>query len=618
VRALLVVIVAALAWPGAALAHATLLSSQPAAGAALARSPLTVRLVFDDTVRPGPGVAAVRNGGGSMLAGQAQTSGRVETIPLRPSLPDGVYSVRWSVISDDGHLIQGVLAFRVGAGGPAAAALAVQGGDRAARVAARWAFLLGVLLAGGVTIFRLAVGRSSRDGALLAGGFALALAGGAAALALEGSTATRYATSLEVGLGVAAAGLALSRTRLAEPLALGLLAVPTVSGHALDPGRSWLEVPADLLHVAAAATWLGGLASLALAPRLARRFSPLALAAVLGLGATGIVRAVGELSRVHQLWTTGYGRALLVKTGLLAALLALGSANRRRLLRRVLAAELALLALLIATVGFLTDARPGRQPAAVAAPAPSGEPPLPPPGALVLAREDGPWGVALAVRGHALITTVTGQDGNGVDGLTATLDGVPARPCGHGCYQATVRRLPRRLVERLGSTRVVFELPAHWRPAPELVRWAGAAFRSLRSVEFVERLASDSQHRISTRWIERAPDRLRYQIAGGATGIVIGARRWDRLPGGPWTSSVQTPLRLPALAWARVADANLIAATPSTWTVSFLDPSFRAWFLVRIDRRTYRPLALDMVATAHFMHHEYSAWNAAPPVRPPR
>ena len=45
-------------------------------------------------------------------------------------------------------------------------------------------------------------------------------------------------------------------------LAVLLLPVPTVAGHALDPGRSWLEVPVDVLHVAAAAAWVGGLFAL--------------------------------------------------------------------------------------------------------------------------------------------------------------------------------------------------------------------------------------------------------------------------------------------------------------------------------------------------------------------
>ena len=43
------------------------------------------------------------------------TSGNRLVIPLRPSLSAGTYSVRWSVVSDDGHEEEGVLAFGMAA-----------------------------------------------------------------------------------------------------------------------------------------------------------------------------------------------------------------------------------------------------------------------------------------------------------------------------------------------------------------------------------------------------------------------------------------------------------------------------------------------------------------------
>src|SRR5205807_1259000 len=101
---------------------------------------------------------------------------------------------------------------------------------------------------------------------------------------------------------------------------------------------------------------------------------------VLALAATGLVRALGELSAVSELWSTSYGRALLVKTGLLGALVLLGARNRYRLvprlraasarnpaalrafagLRRSLVAELCLLAVLVGAVALLTELPPGR------------------------------------------------------------------------------------------------------------------------------------------------------------------------------------------------------------------------------------------------------------------
>src|ERR671933_692589 len=109
----------ALAAAAAAHAHANLVRLQPANGAVLSNPPTAVRVLFDDAIRAGPGVEAVRNGGGSVLAGRAYVprgNPRELVVPLRRGLRAGDYSVRWSIVSDDGHDERGVTAFAVGAG----------------------------------------------------------------------------------------------------------------------------------------------------------------------------------------------------------------------------------------------------------------------------------------------------------------------------------------------------------------------------------------------------------------------------------------------------------------------------------------------------------------------
>ena len=122
---------------------------------------------------------------------------------------------------------------------------------------------------------------------------------------------------------------------LAVPAAVAgawALAAPGISGHAGDPGRGPLVIGLDALHVAAAAIWIGGLLQLARghaacharphrsrcatrpAPRIAGRFSRMALWSVAVLAVTGGLRALWELSSVSQIWTTSYGRTLLAKT----------------------------------------------------------------------------------------------------------------------------------------------------------------------------------------------------------------------------------------------------------------------------------------------------------------
>ena len=77
---------------------------------------------------------------------------------------------------------------------------------------------------------------------------------------------------------------------------------------------------------------------------------------------------------------------------------------------------------------------------------------------------------------------------------------------------------------------------------------ATRAFRALRSVDYVERLASSTRNRIVSTFTLEAPNRVEYRIHGGSTGIVIGTRRWDR-ENGRWTSSASSYLPQPSPIW---------------------------------------------------------------------
>src|SRR4051812_24522221 len=422
---LIVLVAAGVLAPGAA-AHAVLLRSEPTNGAVLARGPAAVRFVFDDPIRVGGGNQAIRNGGGSALRGAARVlGGRMLVLPLARPLAGGDYSVRWSIVSDDGHHERGVIAFAVGAGrAPPQPQLRAGSGLAAGTLAARALFFAGLLLAAGAAVFRLAVARGRATLPLLLAGLAAACAG-AAWLADGAPASTRF--SLVYSVGAAGAGLgalaaaagfrSAPAARAAEIAALALVPVPSVAGHALDAGAPRpLELAADVLHVAAASVWTGGLAALLVSlrsPEVARRFSRLALAAVATLAATGVVRALDGLSALDQLGDSGYGRALILKTVLVVLALALAWGTRERLFagreagRRV-GGELVVLVGAVVAVAFLTALPPGKDAglAAVAAPsvpaAAPVAPPRPPAGALVLAQEDGNLAIALAVRGDEL------------------------------------------------------------------------------------------------------------------------------------------------------------------------------------------------------------------------
>ncbi len=145
--------------------------------------------------------------------------------------------------------------------------------------------------------------------------------------------------------------------------ALGLVAVgalclavtPALSGHASVQSPIWAFFPADVLHMLAASVWVGGIACLLLAlPAATRRlppsdrsrlllatlarFSPLALAAVITIAATGVLQAYIDVRSVDGLLHTTYGTLIIIKIALLGALIGLGWVNRARVipaLRRI-------------------------------------------------------------------------------------------------------------------------------------------------------------------------------------------------------------------------------------------------------------------------------------------
>jgi len=130
------------------------------------------------------------------------------------------------------------------------------------------------------------------------------------------------------------------------------------SGHAASaPHLGRLSIMADVVHLLAAGAWVGTLAAVALAgipaalraPEGARGaiaaslvnvFSPLALASVGALAATGTFAAWDHIGGVGALLHTDYGQTVLWKLGAVAVVAAIGAVNWR-LLRPKLGTEAA-------------------------------------------------------------------------------------------------------------------------------------------------------------------------------------------------------------------------------------------------------------------------------------
>ncbi len=214
------------------------------------------------------------------------------------------------------------------------------------------ATLLVALATGLVALAQQAALAEGRAGALLEGAalarYALETQGGAVWLARHGLLVLLAAFVVLAGQPRNGADWLAARGESAL-LAAAALALLGVSGHAaaVEPGTG-RAIAIDAVHLLAAGAWFGALLPLAAllvaasreagadarpyAVLAARRFSRLALAAMLALVVTGAFNATVHVGSVAALLGTRYGWLLLLKLALLVSILGLAAVNRRRLL----------------------------------------------------------------------------------------------------------------------------------------------------------------------------------------------------------------------------------------------------------------------------------------------
>ena len=431
-RRLCLAALVALAFPAAASAHATLERTSPHFGTRLAAAPRLVSLEFDQSVKALPSAITVYTAKGAIVSGSTRATADKRTIetPVQ-RLPRGAYTVRWSAISADGHVISGVFTFGVRHAAPPATEAYGASGPTTSEHVVRWLYFLALALLAGGLGFRLLVLRGPLPPAaerrlyqLVGLGAVGVIEVGILAFLLRAEDAlqlpfgkflygdlspiaagTRFGiafVAMTLGFALVSAVVFVAwltdRRALLWPaflLALGFASGLSLSGHsAADRGSSWLSEVADWAHLAAASLWVGGLVQLAfvvwpLAPGLRRaaflRFSRFATALIVVILSAGIYLSVLRLPQLSDLWSAGYGQVLLVKLSLVSLALVWGAAHHFLVrpalergaplfarLPRSLAGESAVGMAILLAAAVLVDSKPPPQPAPrqpVAAPA---------------------------------------------------------------------------------------------------------------------------------------------------------------------------------------------------------------------------------------------------------
>jgi len=372
-----------------AWAHPYLVQTLPGPGAIVAQPPPAIEIGFTERlVLEGSSLQLLDPDGQPVALGPLHKpkTGPGLAADVKGELHSAVYRVKWAVLGDDGHSSSGDFRFGLaapdGKAPPGAEQLSVTGGpgsqsqayESPLRVALRWAGLLGasLLLGGAVLISRLrdrldpdtdaaVSGRwrtLSRVGWLLiaAGAIAAVLAAagagaGAARVAIIFATSTGTLALAQLGAVVVAAVPALvqratpNRDNLLGMAGAIYLGAEAAGGH-VTALTTW-RIPAGLAqaaHLAAGAVWVGGLVTLAFAVFgvpvgkrsaawrvAASAFGPVATVSAAVVVITGTVAAVREVDHLYFLRWSTYGRFLLLKLVLVAAMLVLGGVVGRSL-----------------------------------------------------------------------------------------------------------------------------------------------------------------------------------------------------------------------------------------------------------------------------------------------
>ncbi len=362
---------------GVASAHAELLSSDPQPGAVLDQPPRHVTLTFTEPVEISLGAVRLFGGeGASVDIGAARhPDGRSDAVEVDlPELTNGSYVVDWRVVSADSHPVHAAFTFQVGPSSNLASGLLDQiitsehTGKAAGAALSASRSLVTVAIAvvfGGSIVCGLGIvvfGRRQR--VVIAVAAVIGATAGVLALPLEvGYTAGRslsviadgsaWSSVLDTHIGVAwlVRAIALAATAVfvlsthtasrrawwMPVLSIGLVIAATASaygGHGATGRWHYLGVVLTIMHVAAMAVWLGGLALLlvslgALEREQVRRFSSIALLAVVGLVISGALQGVRQIGSFDALTSTSYGTLLIRKLLAVVAVVAVAAVARK-------------------------------------------------------------------------------------------------------------------------------------------------------------------------------------------------------------------------------------------------------------------------------------------------
>lgn len=383
--------------PSPALAHNSLVDSNPKNGASLASAPLEWTLTFKNDVPLSSASGEVIDSSGVRIALPSPRHGadQKQVVFSLPQNLTGSITARWKLVNTDGHVVTERVTFTVGIAAtstPGAGATTTSVGSapvvsspvmttessgpsstsESIRFLLRLAGYVAVLVYGGLVVNLLLTGSTMWSmvhvqRAAIVSSAVLALAPLLQLLVFLDDTHetgvlgsfTKIFDSFDTTagsmllvrfvIGVAILAAVAGRLNLVSPAVHSLSGLYVFSlayvGHSRSMAWPVLGVPVDVVHTASVAVWLGGLSVFALlvAPGLSaeqvlegfRRFGRVAQWAVVLIVVTGVIQTLRLHTTLVTLLTESHGRWLALKLVVVAMMLRVGDINRRRMLRNL-------------------------------------------------------------------------------------------------------------------------------------------------------------------------------------------------------------------------------------------------------------------------------------------
>lgn len=357
-------------------AHATLEQTVPAANAELKESPPKIELTFNEAIEPGvSSVEVLDSQSRKVTSVKAELNANRTVLQLAlPELGDGIYTVAYRIVSEDGHPVSGSYVFVVGnppewkdastflTNTSSNSSSGLHAGDWLLYVV-RFIYYGALLLATGVMTWSVlsrnaseSIGKVFRQLTLISMRTlllsVLVLVFAQAREIMLGQSASAWS---DLFLGTAT-GRAWSELILLSLLGfvvqkggryvqllwvILLLAVESWIGHPAANDPKILTIALDWIHLAAAALWAGGLVVLVVtwftdrkeAGRFGTSFSQGALVSLAALVLSGVGMTLLFLPKLSYLWLTSWGVLLVVKTALVVFVMVTGALLRIRIRR---------------------------------------------------------------------------------------------------------------------------------------------------------------------------------------------------------------------------------------------------------------------------------------------